>query len=245
MGDTILLIHDSKALRENTRRVLEDSGYVVAAASELETAYPRIEETAPAMILLQWADAIATEAAVGRLKAGHDTRACRIIVLAKEDAMSDAIAALEYGADDCVAIPFTAEELIGRVNACLRRPPTVTRRDRIRAGPLLLDRVAHRLFISEDCVELAPTEFRLIEFFIEHHGRAFSRQELLQHAWPKNVTAGRRTVDVNVRRLRQALEPYACDRMIQTVRGFGYRFSLDERSIGGRQVTSAAAFSRP
>ncbi|HEX9877167.1 MAG TPA: winged helix-turn-helix domain-containing protein [Gammaproteobacteria bacterium] len=245
MGDTIFLIHDSKPLRETTRKYLEDTGYVVMLANDLPAASSRIDAAAPALILLQWTDAAATEAAVGQLKAGQETRASRIILIAAEDAIGAAIAALEYGADDCLTVRFTAEELVGRVNACFRRPPTVTRRDRIRAGPLLLDRVAHRLFVSEDCVELAPTEFRLIEFFIEHHGRAFSRQELLQHAWPKNVKAGRRTVDVNVRRLRQALEPYACDHMIQTVRGFGYRFSLEERAIGARQVAAAAAFSRP
>lgn len=245
MGDSIFVIHDSKELREQARRCLEMAGYFVVGAGELGTATSRIEAAAPALLLLQWAGAAETEASIGELKAGQDTRASRIVVMAPEDSISDAIVALEYGADDCVAIPFTAEELIGRVNACFRRPPTVSRRDRVRAGPLLLDRIARRLFVSDECVPLAPTEFRLVEFFIEHHGRAFSRQELLQHAWPRNVRAGRRTVDVNVRRLRQALEPFGCDHLIQTVRGYGYRFSLEDRGVTKRPIVGGAAYSRP
>lgn len=245
MGDSIFVVHDSKELREQARRFLESAGYFVAGAGELDTATSRIEATAPTLILLQWSGQAETETAIGELKAGQDTRASRIVIVAPEEKISSAIVALEYGADDCVAVPFTAEELVGRVNACFRRPPTVSRRDRVRAGPLLLDRIAHRLFVSDECVPLAPTEFRLMEFFIEHHGRAFSRQELLQHAWPRNVRAGRRTVDVNVRRLRQALEPFGCDHLIQTVRGYGYRFSLEDRSIPKRPVVAGAAFSRP
>jgi len=245
MGDTIFVIHDSRALRERARAYLEPVGYNVAGADDLGTATSRIEETAPALFLLRWTTAEDTETAIGELKADQDTRASRIIVLAPEEEISHAIVTLEHGADDCLATAFTAEELVGRVNACFRRPPTVSRRDRIRAGPLLLDRVAHRLFVGEESVSLAPTEFRLMEFFVEHHGRAFSRQELLQHAWPRHVKAGRRTVDVNVRRLRQALEPFGCDQLIQTVRGYGYRFSLEDRGVARRVVAPGAVYTRP
>lgn len=245
MGDSIFVIHDSSALRDKARRYLETAGYLVGAANDLAAARGRLENAAPALLLLQWAGPAETEAAIAELKAGPDTRASRIVIIAAENAIGDAIESLEYGADDCVTAQFTAEELVGRVNACIRRPPAASRRDRVRAGPLLLDRVAHRLFVGDECVPLAPTEFRLMEFFVEHHGRAFSRQELLHHAWPRNVRAGRRTVDVNVRRLRQALEPFACDHLIQTVRGYGYRFSLEERGIGKRAAIPGAVFGRP
>ena len=245
MGETILVIHDSKSLRENARKFLEPSGYYVSGAEDVSAAAARVAAVAPSLLLLQWSDATQTEAAIGDLKAERDSGASRIIVIAPEEAISDAIISLEYGADDCLAIPFTAEELVGRVNACFRRPPCVSRRDRVRAGPLLLDRAAHRLFVSDETVTLAPTEFRLMEFFMEHHGRAFSRQELLQNAWPRHVRAGRRTVDVNVRRLRQALEPFGCDHLIQTVRGYGYRFSLEERGVSRRPLASSAEHSRP
>jgi two-component system phosphate regulon response regulator PhoB len=243
MSDSICVIHSSKKLRDSARRDLEAAGYYVASTGEVGTAIARIETAAPSLILLEWLGLTDTESAIREIKSGTDTRTTRIIVIAEEDAIGNAIGALEYGADDCVATPCTAEELIGRVNACLRRPPAVSRHDRVRAGPLLLDRVEHRLFVRDDCVQLAPTEFRLIEFFIEHSGRAFSRQELLQRAWPRHVKAGRRTVDVNVRRLRQALEPFGCDHLIQTVRGYGYRFSLEDRAISSHRVVARPALS--
>lgn len=245
MDHTIFVIHDSKALRETVRSSLEAGGYVVSGAGDLAGAADRIEEIAPVLFLLQWTGTQETEVAIGQLKSNQDTRASRIIVIAYEETIGEAIATLEHGADDCLAAPFTGEELVGRVNACFRRPPAVSRRDRVRAGPLLLDRIARRVFVSEESVALAPTEFRLMEFLIEHHGRAFSRQELLQHAWPRHVRAGRRTVDVNVRRLRQALEPFACDHMIQTVRGYGYRFSSDDTRMSARPVAASSASSRP
>ncbi len=245
MGDTILVIHDSESLRESVRKFLEPSDYYVSGADDLGAAVNRSAVVAPSLLLLQWSGAAETEAGIGELKADESMRSSRIIVIAPEEEISDAIVSLEYGADDCLAIPFTTEELVGRVNACFRRPPSVSRHDRVRAGPLLLDRVAHRLCVSDESVSLAPTEFRLMEFFMEHHGRAFSRQELLQNAWPRHVKAGRRTVDVNVRRLRQALEPFGCDHLIQTVRGYGYRFSLEERAVSRRPLMSSAEYSRP
>jgi two-component system phosphate regulon response regulator PhoB len=113
------------------------------------------------------------------------------------------------------------------VSACLRRPPASLQADRLTAGPLILDRAVHRMFVKDQAVELAPTVFRLMAFFLENQGRVFSRNELLTRAWAKNIRAGHRTVDVHVRRLRQQLEPFGCEDMIQTVRGFGYRFSID------------------
>ena len=117
MSDAIFVIHDSKDVREQARRYLEAAGFYVAGAGELGTATSRIEAAAPSLLLLQWAGATQTESAIGELKAGQDTRASRIVVVAPEDTISDAIVSLEYGADDCLAEPFTAEELVGRVNA--------------------------------------------------------------------------------------------------------------------------------
>lgn len=225
MGGEILLVHQDQRLRQNARQVLEQAGHVVDEANRLTSAWSRIEESAPALILLAWAGEDAVKAALRRIKAEEGTRASRIIVIAPKAHFRKAIAALEYGAEDCFAVPFAAEELLSRVNACLRRPPNAEHPDQIKAGRILLDRGAHRFFVNGACVDLAPTEFRLLAFFLEHQGRMFSRGELLERAWPNNIKAGERTVDVHVRRLRQALEPHRCDHMIQTVRGFGYRFS--------------------
>ncbi len=155
--------------------------------------------------------------------------------------MPSAVAALEFGADDCLALPFEPSELVARVNACLRRPLAMIRPDQLTAGPLVLDKAVHRLLVRGQEVALSPAEFRLLAFLLENQGRVFSRDELLRGAWPKNITAGGRTVDVHVRRLRQLLEPFACDDIIQTVRSFGYRLVPPSRD--GQLV--APANSRP
>jgi two-component system phosphate regulon response regulator PhoB len=120
--------------------------------------------------------------------------------------------------------------LLVRVKACLTRPRAAPKAERLVAGPIVLDRQRHQVSIDDESLELAPTEFRLLAFFLENQGRVFSRNELLMRAWSANVKAGDRTVDVHVRRLRQQLERYRCDDMIQTVRGFGYRLRADDRS---------------
>jgi len=109
------------------------------------------------------------------------------------------------------------------VNACLRRPLATVKPDQLTAGPLVLDKGIHRLLVHGREVSLSPAEFRLLAFLLDNQGRVFSRDELLRGAWPKHITAGGRTVDVHVRRLRQLLEPFGCDDVIQTVRSFGYR----------------------
>jgi two-component system phosphate regulon response regulator PhoB len=126
-----------------------------------------------------------------------------------------------------VTVPLQREELVVRVNAALRRPQMPVSQERLTAGPIVLDRRVHRVSINNECVELAPTEFRLLAFLLENQGRVFSRGELLTRAWSSNVKAGHRTVDVHVRRLRQQLERFRCAEMIQTVRGFGYRLRAE------------------
>jgi two-component system phosphate regulon response regulator PhoB len=157
------------------------------------------------------------------LRDADATRRSRLIVWADQSDIASAVAALEFGADDCLALPFAHSELVARVNACLRRPVATTRPDQLAAGPVVLDKAVHRLTVRGEEVSLSPAEFRLLAFLLENQGRVFSRAELLRGAWPKNITAGGRTVDVHVRRLRQLLEPFGCDDIIQTVRSFGYR----------------------
>jgi two-component system phosphate regulon response regulator PhoB len=181
---------------------------------------------------------------LAHLKEHEATRQTRVIVLAAEDRVRDAILALEFGADDCLGVPLDETELVARVNACLRRPPAAARPDQLVAGPLMLDKGVHCLLVNREAVDLAPAEFRLMAFFLENPGRVFSRSELLRRAWTKNVKAGHRTVDVHVRRLRQILEPFGCDGMIQTVRGFGYRFSPLAAPDSSRDATILPAIRR-
>src|SRR5881394_2894261 len=185
MGSAVLLVHGEKPVREAARGMLELAGHAVQEAHELTSAWRLVEAARPDLILLPWTSSRPVRDSLARLREDSATRQARVIVWAARSDIHEAVNALEFGADDCLAVPFDRAEL----------------------------------------VDLAPTEFRLMAFFLENQGRVFSRDELLRRAWSKNVKAGHRTVDVHVRRLRQLLEPFGCDRCIQTVRGFGYRFA--------------------
>jgi two-component system phosphate regulon response regulator PhoB len=223
MGSSILIVHGEQQLRRNARGILERAGHLVHEATELAFN----GGGRPDLMLISWTALSPVHDSLRQLRRDDATRHSRIIVLAPRQDLRAAINALEFGADDCVAVPFEGEELLVRVSACLRRPPASLQTDRLTAGPLMLDRAVHRMFVKDQAVELAPTVFRLMAFFLENQGRVFSRNELLTRAWAKNIRAGHRTVDVHVRRLRQQLEPFGCEDMIQTVRGFGYRFSVE------------------
>lgn len=241
MGSVVLLVHAEQVVRDRAREALELAGHSVYDAPELGTAWRLIDMTRPDVIALPWTALRSVRDTLARLRESELTRQSRVIVWAPQDAICDAIAALELGADDCVSLPFHSAELVGRVNACLRRQAATVRPDRISAGRVVVDKAVHSVTVDAQSVDLAPTEFRLMTFFLENQGRVFSRDELLRRAWPKNVNAGHRTVDVHVRRLRQLLEPFGCEDMIQTVRGFGYRFAA---SVSGARVVRAKAKER-
>lgn len=242
VSGAVLLVHDDLALRQSARQALETAGYGVDEAADLVAAWRIIEAARPEVLALPWASSRDTRDTLLRLREREPTRNCRIVVLAAQTAMHEAVASLEFGADDCVALPLESSELVARVGATLRRPPAVVRPDQLTAGPLVLDKAMHCLWVHGNSVALAPTEFRLLAFLLENQGRVFGRDELLRRAWSKNVNAGHRTVDVHVRRLRQLLEPYDCDDLIQTVRGFGYRLAPSARD--GRSPSGVAAADR-
>ena len=229
MSSTIVAVHPKEPLRRSARAALMPAGHAVHEAEELAAAWRLSERSRPDLILLPWTALPLVRDALSSLRERDFTRHTRAIVWAERDAMREAVIALELGADDCIAIPFDDAELIARVNACLRRPAAAAKPDQLVAGPVVLDKGVHCLLIHDRLVDLAPTEFRLMAFLLENQGRVFSRDELLRRAWPKHIKAGHRTVDVHVRRLRQVLEAFSCEDMIQTVRGFGYRFVAPAR----------------
>jgi two-component system phosphate regulon response regulator PhoB len=229
MGREVLLVHVEERVRASARAALEPAGHNVREAGELTAAWTLCEAGWPDLIIVPWTALNPVGDSLARLRDRDPLRRSRVIVWASQAQMREAVNALEFGADDCLGVPFNDAELVARVNACLRRPPATTRPDQLTAGPLVLDKGVHCLLVNDQLVDLAPTEFRLMAFFLENQGRVFSRDELLRRAWSKNIKAGHRTVDVHVRRLRQLLEPFACDDMIQTVRGFGYRFAPSMR----------------
>lgn len=223
MSSIILVVHEQAAVRHEAREWLEGAGHRVREADALE-----LGGIARPDLLLVGHDVLRPLAeAVSRIKRHANTGGSRLIVLAPRESLAEGYRALELGADDCLGVPLEARELKARVTAALRRPAAPLEPEQLAAGPVALDRATHRVRIHDKSVELAPTEFRLMAFFLENQGRVFSRAELLKRAWGRNIKAGQRTVDVHVRRLRQQLEPFGCAEMIQTVRGFGYRFSVD------------------
>ena len=241
MGSAVLLVHDERQIRDAARKALEFAGHSVTEADDLPAAWRAASAGRPELITLPWTASKSLRDVLLRLRDQEATRLSRVIVWAAQRNIHEAFTALEFGADDCLALPFEASELVARVNACLRRPPAVARPDQLSAGPLLLDKGVHCLLVDGKLVALAPTEFRLLAFLLENQGRVFSRDELLLRAWSKNIKAGHRTVDVHVRRLRQLLEPFGCDGLIQTVRGFGYRLAPqrpDGRTVETRGLAS-------
>jgi two-component system phosphate regulon response regulator PhoB len=244
MDGAVLVIHDEQALRAAAREALTQAGRQVAEATEIAAALTVAARVRPAVIMLPWLGRRPVREALAQLREADATRRSRLIVWAEHCDMPSAVAALEFGADDCLALPFEPSELVARVNASLRRPLATVRPDQLTAGPLVLDKGVHRLLVQGQDVSLSPAEFRLLAFLLENQGRVFSRDELLRGAWPKHITAGGRTVDVHVRRLRQLLEPFGCDDIIQTVRSFGYRLVPPSREAQAALPPNGRASTR-
>jgi two-component system phosphate regulon response regulator PhoB len=159
------------------------------------------------------------------LKRDKETQEVPIIMLTARAEEQDKVMGLEGGADDYVTKPFSPRELLARINAVLRRSNHGGGEELIEADGLVLDAAGHRVMVGDRTVQLGPTEYRLLSFFMTHAERVYSRAQLLDRVWGGNVYVEERTVDVHIRRLRKALEAFAYDRFIQTVRGSGYRFS--------------------
>ncbi len=162
-----------------------------------------------------------------QLKRDPETRDIPVIMVTARAEEDDRVAGLEGGADDYLVKPFSPRELIARIRAALRRT-TGTEDEVVTAGRLRLDSAGHRVTIGEDEIALGPTEYRLLQFFMQHPDRVYSRGQVLDRVWGGNVYVEERTVDVHIRRLRKALEGYGYDKLIRTVRGAGYRFSPNQ-----------------
>jgi two-component system phosphate regulon response regulator PhoB len=204
---------------------LRDAGHEAIATVDATGAVSAVRAAAVDAIVTDWqlADGTALHLA-GALQALGSSLGVPIVVAASHSHPGDAALALDGGIDDYFVRSSSApEELIARVNAALRRPPGVNGQRR-QVGVIALDRVSHRIMVRGADLDLAPAEFRLMAYFIEHPGRVFTRRQLLAQVWNRRKGIGERTVDVHVRRLRAVLAPHGCDELLQTVRGFGYRF---------------------
>ena len=148
-----------------------------------------------------------------------------VIMLTARDSVMDKVSGLDMGADDYITKPFSPKELVARIKAVMRRISPMAVEEVIEMQGLSLDPSSHRVMTGDSPLDMGPTEFKLLHFFMTHPERVYSREQLLNHVWGTNVYVEDRTVDVHIRRLRKALEHSGHDRMVQTVRGTGYRFS--------------------
>lgn len=223
---TVLVVDDEAPIRDMLRVALEMSDFDVLEAEDARTAHSIIVNKKPNLILLDWMMPNTSGIELARrLRRDEVTRNLPIIMLTAKGEEDNKIQGLDIGADDYITKPFAARELIARIRAVLRRSEGNTQEDVLKIGNLLLDTLSHRITIGNQAIAMGPTEYRLLEFFMTHQERVYSRCQLLDHVWGGNVYVEERTVDVHIRRLRKALALEDHDRFIQTVRGAGYRFS--------------------
>ncbi|MCX7096416.1 MAG: phosphate regulon transcriptional regulator PhoB [Methylococcales bacterium] len=223
----VLVVEDEDAIRGMLMMVLEQSGFMPMAAADAEEAQKVLADNLPDLILLDWMlPGISGVEWARRLKKEPIYRDIPIILLTARGEEEDKVRGLEIGADDYVSKPFSPKELIARIRAVLRRSGKIPGQAQITVGDLLLDTEQHRLSIGDKQLEVSPTEFRLMHFFMTHPDKVYTRTQLLDQVWGRSVYIEERTIDVHIRRLRKILGEYGREDIVQTVRGFGYRFSL-------------------
>ena len=223
---SILVVEDEEALSTLLQYNLDKEGYAVRVCADGEDALIQIEEKQPDLVVLDWMlPTVSGIEVCRRLRQKSSTRNLPIVMLTARGEESDRIRGLDTGADDYVVKPFSMTELCARVRAVLRRIRPGLAEDRVRQGDIIIDRVAHRVKRGGEEVHLGPTEFRLLDHFMQHPGRVFSREQLLNAVWGSDVYVETRTVDVHIGRLRRALGHSPSGDPIRTVRSAGY--SLD------------------
>lgn len=225
-SERILIVDDEAAIREMIAIALELAGFECLQAEDALAAHHLIVDERPSLILLDWMlPGMSGIELARRLKRDEGTREIPVIMLTARGEEDNKIQGLDAGADDYITKPFSTRELISRIKAVLRRSSGLSSENTIEAEGLKLDPISHRITANDEPVEMGPTEYRLLAFFMSHPERAYSRSQMLDQVWGGNVYVEDRTIDVHIRRLRKALEPSGYDRFIQTVRGTGYRFS--------------------
>ena len=224
----VLIVEDEPAIAELIAVNLRHNGFRPVWAMDSATAQCELDAVLPDVILLDWM--LPGESGLSlakRWRASPRTKAVPIIMLTARGDEIDRVAGLDAGADDYIAKPFSTKELLARVRAVLRRRAPEQVGGLVTIGGLSLDASTYRVTYGEQLLKLGPTEFKLLNYFMTHAERVHSRSQLLDKVWGDHVFVEERTVDVHIRRLRKALEPTGHDRLIQTVRSSGYRFSTD------------------
>ena len=219
----ILIVEDEDAQAELLRYNFEREGFDPAVAGDGDEAILSIDEHLPDLVILDWMLPGTSGLAVcQRLRKRRDTRILPVIILTARGEETDRIRGLESGADDYVVKPFSPSELIARVRAVLRRSRPALAEERLSHADITMDTAAHRVTRAGKPIHLGPTEYRLLQLFLERPDRVFSREQLLDQVWGRDIHVELRTVDVHIRRLRKALNEHGGHDMIRTVRGAGY-----------------------
>lgn len=222
----ILIVDDEPPIREVIRFALEVAEFQVVEAAHASEARSKIASEHPDLILLDLMLPGRSGLELAQeLKQNIKTRTLPIIMLTAKTQERDKVAGLDIGADDYITKPFSPRELVARIKAVLRRTAPVGEDAEIEFDSLRIDPASHRVTANGEGLGLAPTEYRLLHFFMSHPERAFDRSQILDAVWGDDVFVDERTVDVHIRRLRKLLEPTGHQKLIQTVRGVGYRFS--------------------
>jgi two-component system phosphate regulon response regulator PhoB len=225
-GKLILIVEDEAPIREMLRFALSRAEFRIVEAANAQDARLRIADERPDLILMDWMMPGTSGVELTReLKSQPTTKDIPVIMVTARVEEEDKIRGLNIGSDDYVSKPFSYPELIARIQAVLRRSTPGGEEERVAINGLEVDAASQRVTARGQPVRLGPTEYRLLHFFVSHPERVYTREQVLDRVWGQNVYVEERTVDVHIRRLRKALEPFGYDNMIQTVRGSGYRFS--------------------
>jgi len=230
----ILIVEDELAIRDMLRMALEMADFRCLEADNILQGHSVVVDEQPDIILLDWMlPGGSGIELLRRLKREDSTRDIPVIMLTAKTAEDNVVQGLDVGADDYITKPFAPRELIARIKALLRRADPGESGKRLQVGDLVLDGDSRRIYLDDRVLEMGPTEFRLLHFFMSHPERAYSRGQLLDQVWGANVYVEERTVDVHIRRLRKALQTRDHDysELIQTVRGTGYRFSTSGMTL--------------
>lgn len=225
---TILIVDDEAPIRDMLRIALEMAEYNCIEAKNAYEAQVSVTDDSPDLVLLDWMmPDVSGLDLLRRWRRQEETKNLPVIMLTAKVDEENTIKGLDSGADDYITKPFSPRELVARINTLLRRTDSSESESSLVVGSLEMDPISRKVSIDGEVVALGPTEYRLLEFFLNNQNRAYTREQLLNNVWGSNVYIDERTIDVHIRRLRKAIAINGYDSCVQTVRGFGYRFSKE------------------